>query len=137
MLDALRSGNMKKIIQYEDIRPISIEDYLTAHASHLLSGEDVIQITSLEEQAAVKLLEMDIPAKTARSCVKKALAGMEAGHPLGHVVKKAFKLALNIDSPDILPEACPDKKDMRGTAGEDPYKKLKEAGMISNGEDEW
>jgi len=98
MLDALRSGNMKKIMQYEDIRPISIEEYLTEHTHHGLPGEDSEQITSLEEQAVVKLLEMDISAKAARECVKKALVGQTSGQPLGLVVQKAFKLALNLDS---------------------------------------
>ncbi|MCL2342617.1 MAG: ATP-binding protein [Firmicutes bacterium] len=137
MLDALRSGNMKKIMQYEDIRPISIEDYLTLHASHLLSAEDVIQITSLEEQAVVKLLEMDIPAKTARSCVKRALAGQKSGQPLGRVVQKAFKLALNLDSQDPLIEEVSDERDLRGEAGGNPYDRLKGAGVISDSEDDW
>jgi len=138
MLDALRSGNMKKIIQYEDIRPISIEDYLTAHTSHLLSGVDLNQITTLEEQAVVKLLEMDIPAKTARSCVKKALAGNKTGQPLGLVVQKAFRLALNLDSQDDpMMEMAKDKEDLRGEADGDPYSRLKEVGVIADGKDEW
>ena len=137
MLDALRSGNTRKIMQYEDIRPVSIEDYLTAQASRLFPAEDVIQITSLEEQAVVKLLEMDIPAKTARVCVKKALAGQKAGQPLGRLVQKAFKLALNLDSLDTLAETEPDEKDLRAAAGEGAYDYLKKSGAISDGDDEW
>lgn len=138
MLDALRSGNMKKIMQYEDIRPISIEDCLIAHANHIMPAKDVMEITSLEEQAVLKLLEMDIPAKTARACVKKALKGQKSGQPLSRIVQRAFKLALNLDSQDTpMEQAKPDRRDLREAAGENSYDLLKEAGAISNEPEEW
>jgi hypothetical protein len=93
----------------------------------------------LEEQAIVKLLEMDIPARTARECVKKALKGQISGQPLGQVIRKAFKLALNMDSQQDIPaeKAEPDQEDLRYAAGENAYDQLKEAGALSDEAEEW
>ncbi|MCL2427228.1 MAG: ATP-binding protein [Oscillospiraceae bacterium] len=143
MLDALRSGDLKKIMQYEDIRPISIDEYLslTAYANQNLPTEDMIQSVSLEEQAVSKLIEMDIPAKTARSCVKSVLTNQKAGQPLGIVIRKAFMLTLNLDSQDqqdnSLIEATPDKKDLRSASVAESYTRLKEMGALSDDKDEW
>jgi len=139
MLDALRSGNMKKIMQYEDIRPISIEDYIAVQAARIPTGETSPRaISSLEEQAVLKLLEMDIPAKTARQCVKKALSGVKSGQPLSKLVQKAFKLALNIMEPagendEVL---VADEKDMRQSVGDNAYQDLKNSGAIAE-DAEW
>lgn len=139
MLDALRSGDIKRIIQYDDIRPISIEEYLTTHANRILSAEEVVQISSLEEQAVLKLLELDVPSKTARECVKKALTGQKSSQPLSRVVQKAFKLALNLVTQDSIEKRDdePDEMDLRGAGGENPYAQLKAAGAIAAGSDEW
>jgi len=100
MLNALRSGDIKKIMMYEDIKPIDVEDYIAAQASRIASDENwrKDEVLSLEEQAIIKLLEMDIPSKTARSSVKKVIGRSNIGQPLSQVVKKAFKIALNMDS---------------------------------------
>jgi len=148
MLDALRSGDMRKIMQYDDIRPISIEDYLATHARQLPVAKDVTPITSLEEQAIVKLLELDIPARVASACVKKVLAGKKTGQPLSQVVQKAFKLALNMnvqetsqnssaETKESATEKQQDEKDLRTLAGADAYETLKNTNLISENEDEW
>jgi len=140
MLKTLRSGDMKKIMQYEDIRPISIEDYISAQTGRMLPPEDVAQISSLEDQAVLKLLELDIPAKIAQSCVKKVLAGKKSGQTLSSVAQKAIRLALNIVSQDDLPGENgdePDEKDLRGSESENPYDQLKANGIISGVSDEW
>ncbi|MCL2427199.1 MAG: ATP-binding protein [Oscillospiraceae bacterium] len=137
MLEALRSGDMRKIMQYEDIRPISIEDYLTVYARQTLPTKDTISNISLEEQAVVKLIEMEIPAKTARACVKKVLAGQKTGQSLGRVIHKAFKLTLNMETQNPLVEAPLDKKDLRNVSAEESYNQLNEAGVLSNDKDEW
>jgi len=132
MLDALRSGDMKKILQFEDIRPISVEDYLAAQATRLPQSELAPQpVSSLEEQAILKLLEMDIPSKTARQCVKKALKGAAT---LSKVVQKAFRQALMMeDSEETSAPPDADRKDMRQVAD---YIGLKGAGVIAD-DAEW
>ena len=53
MLDALRSGDMKKIMRYEDIAPVNIENYIAAQAARIPAyGADRQAVTSLEEQAS-------------------------------------------------------------------------------------
>lgn len=140
MLDALRSGNIKKIMQYEDIRPINIENYIAAQVARIpADAEDKREITSLEEQAVLKLLEMDIPSKEAQKCVKKALSGLKSGQPLSRVVKKAFKLALNLEgqSSDFDKDSMPDEKDLRNFMGDGCYDDMKSIGVISGDADEW
>lgn len=141
MLDALRSGNIKKIMQFEDIRPISVEDFLSSQ-SLMISKHDITAepITSMEEQVILKLLEMDIPAKTARQCVKKALDGKTVGQPFSRVLQKAFGLAMNVmpQDTDAEQELIFDEKDIRKTSdSEDIYEDLKDAGIIANETDEW
>jgi hypothetical protein len=135
MVDALRSGDMKKILQFEDIRPISVEEYLAAQVTRLPQGEMPSQpVSSLEEQAILKLLEMDIPSKTARQCVKKALKGAVAGLPLSKIVQKAFRLALMMeDSAEIAVFPAADENDMRQAAD---YDSMKGASVIA-GNAEW
>ena len=141
MLNALRSGDMKKIIQYEDIRPISIEEYLNNHVSRITPAEEIEPISSLEEQAVLKLLDLGIQPKTARLCVKKAFGGKKSGQPLNQVAQKALKLAFNLKSQDNVPNEKEteetDAKDLRATVDENPYGQLKSTGNISDDSDEW
>ena len=131
MLDALRSGDRKRILQFEDIRPIQVEDYISAQASRL--GPYVPPLTSLEEQAVLKLPEMDIPSPVARKCVKKALAGNNGGQSLSAVVRKAFKLALNLTEEKETDPPAESAEDLRRTPG---YASLKQEGRIADN-DEW
>ena len=134
MLDALRSGEMKKILQFEDIRPISVEDYLSVQTTRLPPEEMPSQpISSLEEQAVLKLLEMDIPSKAARQCVKKALKGATTGQPLSKIVQKAFRLALMMDTAETAIESAADTNDIRQAAD---YNNMKNTNVIADGT-EW
>jgi hypothetical protein len=133
MLEALRSGNKKKLLKYEDIRPIDIEDYISVQATKLSTYTQ--KISTIEERAVLKLLEMDIPSKTAAKCVKKVLSRCKDGQPLSSVVRKAFKMALDVESPKVGgdEETTPNKSDIRNSGG---YGKLKESGIIAESE-EW
>lgn len=139
MLDALRSGDARKLAQYEDIRPISIDDYAAAYASHLPSDftpHSKTEKLSLEEQAILKLLEMDIFAQTAKQAVKKAMQGAQSGQPLSGLLQKAFKIALNMQ--DKAP--APDKGqiaegDLREASGTGAYDSLKATGVVAGGDE--
>jgi hypothetical protein len=136
MLNALRSGDRKKLLMYEDIKPINVEDYLAAQAGRIAGdaplGRD--EILSLEEQAILKLLEMDIPAKVARSAVKKAIGKSVSAQPLAAVAKKAFKIALNMETSASSPEPDEQEDDLRKSAG---YDTLKGSGFIAETADEF
>lgn len=140
MLDALRSGDMKKIMRYEDISPVNIENYIAAQAARIPAyGADRQEVTSLEERAVLKLLEMDIPSKIARQCVKKVLNETKLGQPLSKLVQKAFKLALNMEdeAPGPGDRGGQDGEDLRGFLGESIYDGLKASGAIQGDPDEW
>ena len=133
MLDALRSGDKKKLLQYEDIRPIGVEDYIAAQSAKL--GAYTQKVSTLEEQAVLKLLEMEVSSKTARDCVKKVISKSGGSQPLSNVVRKAFKMALHMEtqSSDTEQESAAVEGDLRSTGG---YDELKEAGAIA-ADDEW
>ena len=140
MLDALRSGDIKKIMQFEDIRPLDLDEYISAHISKLpqsvITGQ---KISTLEEYAILKLLEMDIPSKTARQCVKKVMTGQNTVQTLAGVVRKAFKMALQMDvaaGVSVLGQQN-DIDDLRAISGKDPHKELKAVGVVSAGCEEW
>jgi hypothetical protein len=140
MLDALRSGNMKKLLMYEDIKPINVEDYLAAQSGKIAGGNTPFgqdEMLSLEEQAVLKLLEMDIPTKIARSAVKKAIGRSVSGQPIAGVVKKAFKIALNMETKENPTDTEEQEDDLRRVAGESPYENLKKSGFIAESTDEF
>jgi hypothetical protein len=140
MLDALRSGDARKLAKYEDIRPISIEDYAAAYLAHLPPDTDKHPTAgqmSLEEQVLLKLLEMDIPATVAKRAVRRAMRGANSGQPLADVLRKAFKIALSIeDAAEPPAETEPADGDLRQMSGDMAYEDLKAAGIIA-GEDEF
>jgi hypothetical protein len=139
MLDALRSGDRKKLLMYEDIKPINVEDYLAAQSGRIVDNAPLGQseILSLTEQAVLKLLEMDIPSKVARFAVKKAIEKSVSGQPLASVIKRAFKIALNMESEKSPADIDEQDDDLRKAAGESPYENLKKSGFIAESADEF
>ncbi len=139
MLDALRSGDKRKLLMYEDIKPISVDDYFAVQSGRTVAVPHFNrnEILSLEEQAVLKLLEMDIPSKVARSAVKKALGKLVSGRPIGVVVKNAFKIALNMESEESSIDIVPQDDDLRKLTGETPYENLKKSGFITESTDEF
>lgn len=140
MLDALRTGDVKKLAQYEDIRPISIEDYLAAQYSRIAATAPNFSkdgALTLEEQAVLRLLAMDIPSKVARSSVRKVIGKATVGQPLAGVVKRAFKLALNMEDGKEQPDKIEQADDLRSAIGGGLYADLKSRGAIPEMADEF
>jgi len=140
MLDALRSGDAKKLAEYEDIMPISIEDYIAAQSARITVDAPSFSkdgALSLEEQAILKLLEMDIPSNVARSSVRKALGKTSAGQPLSIVVKKAFKIALNMEAGNGQPSRIEQGGDLRNADEGVSYINFKKGGVIPETADEF
>jgi hypothetical protein len=136
MLDALRSGDKKKLAQYEDIRPISIDDYISVYASRFATDftpQSKTEKLSLEEQGFLKLLEMDIPSSVAKNAVKKVLQGMQTGQPLSELVRKAFKIALNMEEKTMLKkDEGSSTGDLHDTIESNTYDNLKAVGDIAD-----
>jgi hypothetical protein len=140
MLDALRSGDVKKLAQYEDILPINAHEYIAAQARRIsvnvpAFGKD--EPLPLEAQAVLRLIEMDIPSKVARSSVKKAIGKSTVGQPLSAVIQKAFMLAMNMDVKKETEDLSVNADDLRGITSDNPYDTLKESGIITEVGDEF
>ncbi|MDR2648747.1 MAG: ATP-binding protein [Clostridiales bacterium] len=95
-LDALRSGDKKRIAAIGDIAPISIEDYYMAYLSMLPPATESVpekrtEIT-LSEQVVLKLLEMGIEPTQAKRLVGKAMAGNTGKKTLAGLILKAVTL---------------------------------------------
>jgi hypothetical protein len=139
-LDALRSGDVKKLAQFGDIMPITVDDYFAAQSSRIpdnpaWSKNDALP---LEEQAVLKLLEMDIPSKVARSAVKKAIGKTTVGQPLSGVIRRAFKIALNMEDEKASNEPVLEMGgDLRNSRDSSPYNSLKKSGSIVETADEF
>lgn len=138
MLDALRSGDKKKIFQYEDIAPISIDDYIAAYATRIPCDFENItkpEKLSLEEQAVLKLLEMDISPQIARRSVRKVMKSSPATQNLAIVVRKSFKIALNISDNSGEKQEVTVDGDLRNIKGENRYDAFKGNDIIAGKED--
>jgi hypothetical protein len=120
--------------------PINIEDYIAAQTARIAVtapsfGKE--EVMSLEEQAILKLLEMDIPSKVARSTVRKVIGKSTVGQSLSSVVKKAFKLALNMDTGKEQTESVEQADDLRNAVGSNLYENMKRDGSIAETADEF
>jgi len=95
-LDALRSGDKKRIAAIGDIAPISVDDYYAAYSAMLPPiAEDIPQKGSeitLSEQAVLRLLGMEIEPAQAKRLVGKAMAGISGKATLAGLVCKAAAL---------------------------------------------
>ena len=143
-LDALRTGDVKKLAQYEDIRPININDYFAAQSARIsvtVPSFDKNEAVSLEEQAVLELLKMGIPSKVARSSVRKVIGKSTVGQPLAGVLKNAFKLAINMEDAKESKEQSEQVEqadDLRNTVLDgNHYDSLKNIGSIAETADEF
>ena len=95
-LDALRSGDKKRIAAIGDIEPISVDDYYAAYMAMLPPIAENISKksneTEISEQAVLKLLGMEIGPAQAKRLVGKAMAGNTGKKTLAAVVCKVCAL---------------------------------------------
>jgi hypothetical protein len=139
-LDALRTGDARKLANFEDIRPISINDYFAAQSARIsvtVPSFNKNEVPSLEEQAVLQLLGMGIPSKVARSSVRKVIQKTTVGQPLSDVLRKAFIIAHNMDADKEHTEQTMQAGDLRGIIGDNRHDSLKNAGNIAETADEF
>lgn len=133
MLDALRRGDRKMILQYEDIASVSIEDYLAAYKAvkpEVREKTEGAELTVLE-QTVVKLMEVDVEPPTARRLAGKVVASHKNPVSVGEAFKEAFRLYIS-EVPDNVPEAGAPEDDLRNNGS---YDDMKKKGIIE--ETEW
>jgi hypothetical protein len=131
-LDALRSGDKKRIAAIGDIEPISVEDYYAAYSAMLPPIMDDIfkksdKIT-VPEQAVLKLLELGVDPMRAKKLVGKAMAGNSDKKTLFEVMCKAITLyEAESDSTDQSADESGATGDIRKT---NDYEEMKASGLI-------
>jgi len=132
-LDALRSGDKKRIEAIGDIAPISIDDYYAAYLAMLPPTTENIpekrNKDSLSEQAVLKLLELDVEPTTAKRLVGKSLATNMELRKVGDMVKTAYQLYLSSATQDVNESG--EDGDLRNADG---YDDMKSAGVVKNTE---
>ncbi len=133
MLDALRSGDRKKLLQYEDITPVSIEDYLAVYkAVKPEACEKTLEVKpTVLEQTVVKLMEVEVEPPTAKRLAGKVIASHKNPVSVGEAFKEAFRLYIS-EAPDNIHEAAAPEDDLRSNGG---YDDMKKKGIIE--ETEW
>jgi hypothetical protein len=128
-LDALRSGDKRRIAAIGDIAPINVGDYYNAYASMLPKAEQISKKPdkiSLSEQAVLKLLELDVEPVQAKRLVGKIMAKRPDIKTLAEISREAFKLYLSTNDEET-PAESPAGDDVRET---DDYDAIKSAGLI-------
>lgn len=128
-LDALRSGDKNRIKAIGDIAPISIEDYYAAYLAMLPPEDEPIpkkrNEISLSEQAALKLMELDVEPVTAKRLVGKVMAAHMELRKVGDIVKLAY---LSYISPaERATNENGEDGDLRNAEG---YDSMKSAGVV-------
>jgi hypothetical protein len=132
MLDALRSGDRKKIDMYGDIAPVNIEDYYAAYAAILAERTGIPEKRHerpLSEKAILKLLELGVEPSEAKRLAGKVLAEHPDFRKVSDVVRAAY--TLYISKTGIEDELDNRSDDLRNTAG---YDALKGKNLISKSE---
>ena len=132
MLDALRSGDMKKIEAYGDISPVNMEDYYLAYSAMLPPRSGIPQKRdeiSLSEKAVLKLLELDVPPTLAKCLVGKIMAEHMEFKKVADVVRLAYQRFLS--TAEQVDDDIPEDGDLRTAEG---YEDMKSADMVETKE---
>jgi len=134
-LDALRSGNKKRIAAIGDIAPISIDDYYAAYSAMLPPTAENITVkrneTSLAEQAVLKLMELDVEPTTAKTLVGKIMATHMELRKVGDIVKTAYQSYLAKETQNTNENEGCDEYDLRNASD---YNAIKSTGAVSDAE---
>lgn len=132
MLDALRSGDRKKIDMYGDIMPLGVEDYYSAYSAVLAKDEKIPlkrNETPLSEQAVLKLLELGVESSQAKQLVGKTMAKHHELRKVADIVRIAYTAYLT--QAEHTNEKLSQSGDLRLLAG---YDDAKDSGIVSKGE---
>lgn len=105
MLNALKSGDYKKIALYEDICTIDVEDFLASQKKSIDFNQRIKEFkdakkqkeTSKKEQAILKLLELDINEVKARKIIDEIVEEYGEDISLREIVTKGLTAIAAID----------------------------------------
>jgi hypothetical protein len=130
-LDALCSGDKKRIDAIGDIASVSVEDYYAAYLAMLPPmAEDIPKKRNnilLSEQAVLWLMELGVEPAIANKLVGKVMAAHMELRKVGDIVRIACQLY--DASPTAQDETESDDSDLRNSGG---YDDMKSAGAIKS-----
>lgn len=120
MLDALKTGNINKIAQFEDIAPLDISEFISNQSNQLELNEKIIEMQkvklknskidyNLQEEAVLKLLDLDITPYKAKKTVEKIIDSSTNILNVNEIVKQAYRMIIETDIKD--PEKIEKQKD--------------------------
>lgn len=153
MLEALKSGDIKKITKYEDIYATEIDEFINIELPKAELNEKIkaLQIVKkkqeedykndIKEEAILKLIELDIKPNKAKEVVQTVLKKNNS-ISVNELVKKAFKIIIEDEqvkeNSKRKVEKSTDREDLRNLVmsgkkeNKPAYEILKENGYIKN-----
>ncbi|WP_047154582.1 ATP-binding protein [Aneurinibacillus tyrosinisolvens] len=121
MILALKNGDIKKIAQYEDLRPIEIDAFLNEEFSSISMNQKIKELQqakkkqektwkdNIKEQSILKLIELDIEPAKAKLYVESVMVDSDQELDVKRIVKEAFKLSIGADE-GSFPKTAKTKK---------------------------
>lgn len=153
MLDALRTNNVNKIIEFGDICSFNVDEFMNGQLNQInlnvkireaqkLKKKIKANNESVKEQAVLRLLDLDIAPKKAKKFVELVLENNSGAIDVKEIVKKAFALIIESETQSSIKERKRNgsinfsENDLRYIVGEGKkkqilaYEALKNSGYI-------
>lgn len=136
MLAALRSGDMKKLAMYEDIRPIDLKEYYTEVQDNFKSVQKLnfnrgtISAFNIQEEIVSSLSNIGIDPGRADEIAKIVITNNKKSNDTSLMLRQAMKMALSLeDSQEDLSGTTQNRKNKTKdkTSGKPPQKDFSSA----------
>lgn len=122
MLDALKSGDLKRIAQYQDIVPLDIQNHLEESFVILQermakeeSSDEIKQDHNIQKnyhELVSKLVEFDVEINNAEKLAKKVIGLLADKFDANDAFKKAYKMSVEMENKSTKNEKMTKKKVM-------------------------
>ncbi|MBE6064979.1 ATP-binding protein [Clostridium cochlearium] len=159
MIEALKSGDFRRISQFEDISTVDFEEFISSERPKYSSGDKIQELLikkkqkesadtlSLKERAVLKLLDLDIDPQKAQKVVEEIINQEEQDINVSEVVIKAVQILTGIAGKKTLVKKnkaeLRDENDLRVIVEEgkmkqmSAYEALKAKGIIKTVENDF
>ncbi|MBZ9689340.1 ATP-binding protein [Clostridium estertheticum] len=109
MIEALKSGSIKAIAQYEDLYSVNIDNFLGQESSKISLNNKIRELQNnkklnenlnkdnIKEQAILKLIDLDVESIKAKKYVEESILNKGRNIEIKELVKESYKLSLEMD----------------------------------------
>ncbi|MDK2799711.1 MAG: hypothetical protein PWQ70_1330 [Clostridiales bacterium] len=115
MLDALKTGNVNKIVEFGDIRSLDVDEFMSGQLNQINLNQKIKEVQkqkkkvstdneSVKEHAILKLLDLDIEPKKAKKYVDLVIESDAGTVSVKEIVKKAFSLIIESETKSSVKE---------------------------------